>query len=72
MKDGIKVAMCQIDIASLDLQANRKAVENSFHQACDVPDQDRPDIVVFPELSNTGYVFSAAGNLVMISSRLRK
>lgn len=57
MKDGIKVAMCQIDIASLDLQANRKAVENSFHQACDVPDQDRPDIVVFPELSNTGYVF---------------
>lgn len=55
MKDGLRVALCQIDVVSLDLAANRATMEKFFREACDV--DEKPDIVVFPELANSGYVF---------------
>lgn len=57
MKDGLKIAMCQIDVVSLDVAANRKNIEDAFHKACDVPLEEKPELVIFPELSNSGYVF---------------
>lgn len=55
MKDGLKVSMCQIDIVSLDIDQNRRNIEEAFRKACET--EEKPDLLVFPELSNTGYVF---------------
>ena len=57
MKDALKIAMCQINIVSLDVQTNRKNIEESFRNACEVAPEEKPDLVIFPELSNSGYVF---------------
>ena len=57
MKDGLKIAMCQTDAVSLDVGKNRQNIEEAFLKACEVPAEEKPDLLVFPELSNTGYVF---------------
>lgn len=54
MNPNVNVAMCQIEVESLNREKNLKTIEAAFHDACQ---GNRPDLVIFPELSNLGYVF---------------
>ncbi len=54
MKAQVNVAMCQIEVESLDRDKNLRNMETMFRQAVDGRELD---LVIFPELSNLGYVF---------------
>jgi len=55
MKSTVKVAAIQMEVKWLDPEANARAMTDRLARAVT---EDRPDLVVFPELANSGYVTS--------------
>lgn len=53
MKDKLKVAVAQVDVKLFDMEANIQKIKDSVQSACI---KEKPDIIVFPELSSTGYI----------------
>jgi len=60
MKKTVKVAMCQLKLTSLDVDANLAVLEKAFEEAC--ASAEKPELLVFPELTNTGYVLQRSGD----------
>jgi len=53
MQDTVKVAAAQIEIEGLNPEVNLAKIVDVMGR---IVKEDRPDLVVFPELSNSGYV----------------
>ncbi|EAR26048.1 hypothetical protein A20C1_09214 [marine actinobacterium PHSC20C1] len=55
----VTVASCQVALAVGDLAANRRSLRSAISEAADAGAQ----VVVLPELANTGYMFADIGEL---------
>lgn len=53
MKDRLKVAVGQIDVVPLDPKRNASTMKQCLEK---IFDENRVDLVLFPEMANTGYV----------------
>ncbi len=60
MKDEVHIALAQIDIDSLDCEANLSRIISICSALAS--DENRPDVVLFPELANIGQVPSHDAN----------
>lgn len=55
MSDTLRITACPLEVSPGDIRANLNAAETAMQAAATF----RPDIVVFPELMNSGFVSSA-------------
>ena len=55
MNDTLRITACPLEVSPGDIRANQNAAEAAMQAAAAF----RPDIVVFPELMNSGFVSSA-------------
>ena len=53
MKEGFRVAAVQMDIKGMDPDTNLDHMRDLMEK---IMDQGRTDLIVFPELANSGYV----------------
>jgi len=62
------IALLQLDIASGDPDANFAKVESALNEAVR-SDQDKPDIIVLPEMWNASYALERIGELADVEGR---
>ncbi|MCI2975695.1 MAG: hypothetical protein MP439_06430 [Ferrimicrobium sp.] len=62
----MRVAVCQVEVTVGDLEANRAAGIDAVSRACD----EGADLVVLPELSDSGYVFASRAEARSLASTL--
>lgn len=69
-KDQLKIALIQMDIEAGDPQANTARLKTLLHEAVAGP--VKPDLILFPEMWNTGYALERIGELADEEGRQAK